>query len=61
MNPYAAIEYETACIEAHYAPLIEAEERRIEEARETWGEIREAINEDLDRCLAAPLPAEFEF
>lgn len=59
MTPFHALDYETACIEAEVAPLYEEELRRREEAHEAWGDIRQDIDQDLERALIQPYEGEF--
>lgn len=57
--PFHPIDYDNACIEAHYSALYEAERRRHEEACEAWDGIRQDIDQDLERALIQPYDGPF--
>lgn len=57
MNPFHALDYQTACIEE--ATPYEEERQAYEAARDTWGAIRQTIDTDLERALIQPYEGEF--
>lgn len=51
MTPFARLDHDTACIEAHYAELYEQERQAYEAAQDAWSAIRQTIDTDLERAL----------